>query len=79
MKVRVGLFGTFRQRFPSYQPSQGMEVELPDGGMVSDLLALLDISESQGAVVIAGGRVLKADERLQRGVPVNVMQAMDGG
>ena len=79
MKVRVGLFGTFRQRFPSYQPSQGMEVELPDGAMVSDLLALLDISESQGAVVIAGGRVLKADERLQRGVPVNVMQAMDGG
>ena len=79
MKVRVGIFGTFRQRFPSYQPSLGMEVELPDGAMARDLLALLDIAESQGAVVIAGGRVLNADERLQRGVQVNIMQAMDGG
>lgn len=79
MKVRVGIFGTFRQRFPNYRPSQGMEVELPEGAMVKDLLALLDLSESQGAVVIAGGRVLKADARLQRGVPVNVMQAIDGG
>ena len=79
MKVRVGIFGTFRQRFPSYRASQGMEVELPDGAMVKDLLALLDLSESQGAVVIAGGRVLKADEKLQRGVTVNIMQAIDGG
>ena len=79
MKVRVGIFGTFRQRFPSYQPSQGMEVELPEGATVKDLLALLDLSESQGAVVIAGGRALKADAKLQRGVPVNVMQAIDGG
>jgi sulfur carrier protein ThiS len=79
MKVRVGIFGTFRQRFPSYQPSQGMEVELPEGATARDLLTLLDLLESQGAVVIAGGRVLKAEERLQRGVPVNVMQAIDGG
>lgn len=79
MKVRVSLFGTWRQRFPDYQPSQGMEVELADGATVKDLLAFLDLSESRGAVVIAGGRVLKADERLQRGVAVNVMQAIDGG
>jgi sulfur carrier protein ThiS len=79
MKVRVSVFGTLRQRLPNYQPSQGMEVELPDGATVGDLLTLLDFSEAQGAIVIAGGRVLKADERLQRGVPVNVMQAIGGG
>jgi len=79
MKVRVGIFGTFRRRFPGYQSSQGMEVELPEGATVKDLLALLNLTESQGAVVIAGGRVLQTDERLQRGVPVNVMQAIDGG
>ena len=79
MKVRVRLFGTFRQRFPGYQHSQGMEVEIPEGAMVKDLLTLLDLSGSQGAVVIAEGRVLKADDRLQPGVPVDVMQAMGGG
>jgi sulfur carrier protein ThiS len=79
MKVRVGVFGTFRERFPNYQPAQGMEVELPDGATVQDLLRLLDLSDSQGALVIAEGRILKADERLKRRVPVNVMQAIDGG
>lgn len=79
MKVRVSVFGTFRQRISNYRPDQGMEVELPDGATVQDLLKLLDLSGSQGALVIAEGRILKADERLKRGVPVNVMQAIDGG
>jgi sulfur carrier protein ThiS len=79
MKVRVRLFGTFRQRFPGYQHSQGMEVEIPEEATVKDLLTLLDLSGSRGAVVIAEGRVLKADDRLQPGVPVDVMQVMGGG
>ena len=79
MNVRVRLFGTLSQGFPGYQHSQGMEVEIPDRATVNDLLALLDISESQGAVVIAEGRILKADEKMRPGVPVNVMQAISGG
>jgi sulfur carrier protein ThiS len=79
MKVRFRLFGTFRQRFPEYQHSQGMEVEISEEATVKDLLTLLDLSETRGAVVLAEGRVLKADDRLQPGVPVDVMQAMGGG
>ena len=79
MRVRVGIFGTFRQRFPNYQPAQGMEVDLPEAATVRDLLKILDLSESQEAVVIAEGRVLGADDKLQPGVPVNVMQTIGGG
>ncbi len=79
MKMRVKLYGTLSQRFPDYQHSQGIEVEIPDGATVKDLLALLEISESQGAVVIMEGRVLKADDKMQCGVPVNVLQAIHGG
>jgi sulfur carrier protein ThiS len=79
MKVRVKLFGTLSQGFPGYQHSQGIEVEIPDGATVKDLLAHLGISESQGAVVIAEGRILKADDKLPHGVPVNVLQAIGGG
>ena len=79
MKVTVSLFGTFRQLFPDYQHSQGMEVELPAGATARDLLALLDLSETQGPVVVTGGRVLKADAELQPGVLVKVMQAIGGG
>ena len=79
MKVRVKLFGTLSQGFPGYQHSQGMEVEIPDGATVKDLLAHLGISESQGAVVIVEGRILKADDRMRPGVPVNVLQVIQGG
>ena len=79
MKVQAKLFGTLGQKLPGYEPSQALEVEVPEGATVKDLLALLEISDSRGAVVIAEGRVLKADDRLQRGVLVSVMQAMGGG
>ena len=79
MKTRVKLYGTLSQRFPGYQHSQGIEVEIPDGATVKDLLALLEISESQGAVVILEGRVLKADDKMRCGVQVNVLQSIHGG
>ena len=79
MKVRVKLYGTLSQGFPGYQHSQGIEVEIPDGATVKDLLALLEISESRRAVVIAEGRVLKADDRMQPGVPVSILQTISGG
>ena len=79
MKVRVRLYGTLSQGFPSYQHSQGMEVEITDGATVKDLLALLKISESQGAGVIAEGRILKVDDKIRDGVQVNVLQSISGG
>ncbi len=79
MKMRVKLYGTLSQRFPGYQHSQGIEVEIPDGATVKDLLALLEISESQGAVVAMEGRILKADDKMRCGVHVHVFQALHGG
>ena len=79
MKVRVKLYGTLNRRFPGYQHSEGVEVEIPDGARVKDLLALLEVSESPGAVVIAEGRVLKTGDKVQRGVSVSIFQAIGGG
>jgi sulfur carrier protein ThiS len=79
MKVKVKLYGTLSQRFPGYQHSQGIEVDIPDGATVKDLLTLLEIPEARGAVVIAEGRILKADDKMQRGVLVNVLQSIYGG
>ena len=79
MKVWVKLYGTLSQRFPGYRHSEGVEVEIPDGATVKNLLALLEISESQGAVVIAEGQILKGDDKMPYGVPVQVLQALYGG
>ena len=79
MKTRVKLFGTLRQGFPGYEHSQGMEVEIPDGATAKDLLALLEIPESRGAAVAVAGRILKADDRIERGAPIHVLQVLHGG
>jgi len=79
MRVRVKLYGTLSQQFPDYRHSEGIEVEIPDGATVKDLLARLEISESQRALVAMEGRILKADDTMRCGVPVNVLQAIHGG
>ncbi len=73
------MFGMLGQGLPGYQHAEGLEVEIPDGAMVKDLFAILGISESQGAVAIVEGRMLKADDRMLPAVPVNVVQTVSGG
>ncbi len=51
MRLRVKLFGTLPQRYPGYDSSQGLEVEIPNGAKVKDLLARLEISASDGGLV----------------------------
>jgi sulfur carrier protein ThiS len=79
MQLKVKLYGTLCQRFPGYKRSEGLDLEMPDGTTVKDLLARLHITKPQGALVIMEGRVLKADDAVQSGVPVNMLQAIQGG
>ena len=79
MRITAKLYGTLSHSFPGYQHAQGIEVEIPDGATVNDLLALLEISESKKAVVAMEGRILKGDDPIRRGVPVQVFNAIHGG
>ena len=79
MRIKVKLYGNLNQQFPDYRHSEGVEVEIPEGTMLKDLRARLEISESKGAVVAMEGRILKADDKMRCGVPVNALQAIHGG
>lgn len=73
----VKLYGTLGQQFSGYQPSQGIEMDLPEGATVRDMLAHLGLPER--AIVIVEGRVLPADARLQSDAPVSIFQPIGGG
>ena len=79
MKVRVKLYGTLGLRVPGYQHSQGIGIELPEGATVNDLLVLLKIAESQGAVVAIDGRIRKSDNKIPDGAQAKIFQAVGGG
>jgi len=79
MKVRIKLYGTLSLQVPGYQHSQGIEIELPEGATVNDLLAHLKISKSLGAVVAVDGRILKADDKIPAEAHASVFQSVHGG
>jgi sulfur carrier protein ThiS len=78
MKTTVKLYGMLSKPFPGYNHSEGMEMEVPDDMKVKDLLSLLKVPESQGAVVAMDGRILKETDAIKEG-NVHVFQAMHGG
>ena len=79
MKVSVNLYGTLTARIPGYRQSQGIEIELPEGATVNDLLAILSIPKSQKAVVAIDGRIRKASDKIPCGARAQVMQPIHGG
>ena len=79
MKVKVNLYGTLGRQVPGYQHSQGIEIELPNGAKIKDLLSLLEIPESQKAVVAIGGRMQKANDKIPCGSHAQIFQPVHGG
>jgi sulfur carrier protein ThiS len=77
MKVQVKLFGTLVQSIPGYDFERGMEVEIPSGSKIRDLLTRLGISES--GVVAVDGLIMKGDEGLEGGSSVHIFQPVFGG
>ena len=79
MKISVKLFGTLPQRYPGYDASQGLEVEIPDGAKVKDLLARLKIFASDGGLVVIDNLVVQHDDVLKEGVSMRIFQSAFGG
>jgi sulfur carrier protein ThiS len=79
MKITVKLFGELKRKIPDYRPDKGLEMDIPEGSKVADLLALLGIPTSPGATGIMEGRVLPLEEKLINGSLINLFHVMYGG
>ena len=79
MKITVKLFGTLSELFPDYDFEKGLDLDLPEGSKVADLLTFLEISDDQGGTVLMDSRFLSKDESLTPGSQVLIFQALNGG
>ena len=79
MKIKVRLFGLLPRSFPGYDPRIGMEIDVPDGTRVQDLLARLEIPDPEADVIMANGMVLKFDSELEEEMCVDLFTLISGG
>ena len=79
MKVRIKLFGTLGLRLPDYNHDQGVEMELPDGATIEDLLARLKITKNEKVLVTIDSAVQKADSEIKHRSNVYVFSIASGG
>ena len=79
MKIRVLLFGTLGKSFSNHDLVDGMEVELPDGSTVGDLIAHIDLPTKKFGMVSMDGHLVKANNILKENAVVRVFQPIFGG
>ncbi len=72
MKLWVRLHGTLGS-------GESMEIHIPEGGKVKDLLSTLRIPSEMKALVVLEGRVLKPDDGLRPESHVQVFEPIHGG
>lgn len=79
MKVTAHLHTILQRQTPEGLVRR-LEVELPGGSRVADLMAVLEINLPEDALLLAvNGRVAEPGTPLQDGDQVNLMPAISGG
>ena len=79
VRVTVHLHTTLQRQTPQGLQRQ-LEVELPVGSLLSDLLEHLAVAVPEDTLLLAVNyRVADVDYRLQDGDRVNIMPAISGG
>ncbi len=79
MKVRVKLFGTFPQTVQGYDAETGLDIKLPDGARICDLLAHLEIPETDGYMVTIDNIVKRPVDVIKDGVVLSILPCLAGG
>ncbi len=79
MKIKVELYGVLGKKIPEFYAPDGVDIELPDGSSVRDLLDHLKIPEEWKAAVSLDSRLLKQEDPIRDGGRIRIFQAVHGG
>lgn len=79
MHVRVKLLGTLPSYYRHDYPAAGLDLELPAGATIRDLVAATGIPEDRVAIVTINNLLAKADAPVPEHAVVKLMQPLAGG
>jgi sulfur carrier protein ThiS len=79
LKLTVKLYATLRRSFTDYDHSSGLQVVLPEGSSINDLLAHLNLSPEGLGMIYMDGKPLTKNSLLLDGTQINIFQPIAGG
>jgi molybdopterin converting factor small subunit len=79
MKVRVMAFGLLREMAGIDQPGRPLDIELPEGATVSDVLDRLGLPEGLVYSILVDGVRAEPAASLDDGTELTLMPAFTGG
>jgi molybdopterin converting factor small subunit len=79
MKVNVRLIGSYRKLFPSETKGSSIEVEVPRGTTIAELLSQFEVPLTDDSVIVVNGLSVDWETALVEGDEVAAFSAMAGG
>lgn len=79
LKLNVRLYGTLSRSFDEYDHMSGLDVVLPEGTSIHDLLIHLDLLARRLGMVLMDGRPAQKDTRLKDEAKIKIFQPIAGG
>ena len=79
MKIEVRLFATLATYLPDESDGRSATLEIPDGGMVGDVVRSLGIPEDTPFITMINGRDATLDQPLADGNVLSLFPPLAGG
>lgn len=79
MKIEVRLFATLATYLPDESDGRSATLEIPDGGMVGDVVRSLGIPEDTPFITMINGRDAALDQPLADGNVLSLFPPLAGG
>lgn len=77
--IRIKLLGTLPSRFRHPYAAAGLDLKVPDGLTVGELVERLEIPKERVAMIAINGYLAKADDRIPDRAIVKLIQPIAGG
>ena len=79
VKLYAGLARRAAETSPNASAGSPIEIELPEGATVADLIAKLELPEDEIKVTFVNGRACPRDRELEPGDEVGIFPPIGGG
>lgn len=79
MHVHLKLLGTLSSCYPGHYLPAGLDLEIPAGTTVAELVERSGIPKERVAIVTVNGILAKADDRVPENAAVKFIQPLTGG